>query len=486
MNVALNAKLAIADTTYWESGMNLPLVFDIALGLTFIYLILSLLASEIQELIATLLQWRAEHLKKAIEILISGDSEDSERGIQFTDELYNTPLLKALNQEAKGPFAKFFRVISQRIGETYRWITRTRNTFGRQKSGPSYIPSSTFATVLLEDLKIKERTHDRSCDVLQKSVEDKLDRVRIFLDTLRDQKQEPLLAGEFEDLRYRLNMLQTDFAHHQLSFSDAMNGLVKQISEFLNITQTVLGEDALCGPLIQQQLPYLQQAIAARPLEPTIADVITSIIEDNSDKIPPQLKRNLISLAQEAQTQATELTGEIRQFEQSLANWFDRAMDRSSGVYKRNAKGIAFLLGFIIAIASNTDTLYVLTRLSQDSILRSTIVESADQLVTEQGTLAAVAASSEAGGDDFSIDATAQLGEVKDAVQLALEDLPLPLGWTPKIVEQQKNQASDWHFPILRRIIGWLVTGIALSMGASFWYNLIGRIIRVRNTGSKS
>ena len=54
--------------------MNLPLVLDIAIGLIFIYLILSLLASEIQELIATIFQWRAKHLKEAIENLLVGDN----------------------------------------------------------------------------------------------------------------------------------------------------------------------------------------------------------------------------------------------------------------------------------------------------------------------------------------------------------------------------------------------------------------------------
>jgi hypothetical protein len=47
--------------------MNLPFVLDVAIGLIFVYLILSLLTSEIQELLATLLQWRAAHLKKSIE-----------------------------------------------------------------------------------------------------------------------------------------------------------------------------------------------------------------------------------------------------------------------------------------------------------------------------------------------------------------------------------------------------------------------------------
>ncbi|NJO53233.1 MAG: hypothetical protein HC840_31805, partial [Leptolyngbyaceae cyanobacterium RM2_2_4] len=92
--------------------MNLPLVFDIAIGLIFIYLILSLLTSEIQELTATLLQWRAEHLKKAIDILLTGEVENGSIHQKFVDDLYNSPPLKALNQEAKGKVARSFRKIS--------------------------------------------------------------------------------------------------------------------------------------------------------------------------------------------------------------------------------------------------------------------------------------------------------------------------------------------------------------------------------------
>ena len=467
--------------------MNLPLVFDIALGLAFIYLILSLLASEVQELISTLLQWRAEHLKKSIEVLITGDSSNDSEGAAFTDRLYNSPLLKALNQEAKGPLATFFRTISHRIGESYRWITRTRNIFGQQKSGPSYIPAETFATALLEDLNIKEITHQKSREVLEQAADEKLDLTRSFLDVLRQRADdETLLILEYEDLRYRLSTLQQDFTSHQLSFPLAIDRLIAQFDQFLNITQEVLANDERYQDIIHARLPYLKQSISTRKLEPTIAAVIESIIESNTD-IPPQLKRNLISLAQEAQIQANELADGIRKFEGSLAQWFDRAMDRASGVYKRNSKGIAVLLGFVIAITSNADTLYVLTRLSRDSVLRSSIVRAADQLVVEPDQFNPDSPpAEETGAVDVPTATTQQLQEVKDAVQVALDDLPLPVGWTPQVVEQQKQQASNWQFPILRRLIGWFITGIALSMGASFWYNLIGKIIRVRNTGGST
>lgn len=89
--------------------MNLPVVNDIAIGLIFIYLILSLLTSEVQELITILLQWRAEHLKRSIENLFTGDSVDDPLYQKFTDKFYSSPLIRALNQEAKGRLAVAFR-----------------------------------------------------------------------------------------------------------------------------------------------------------------------------------------------------------------------------------------------------------------------------------------------------------------------------------------------------------------------------------------
>ena len=88
--------------------MNLPVIIDIIIGLVFIYLTLSLLASEIQELIATVWQWRAEHLKKSIEVLISGGSEGAKDPLQFkrvgqlAHAIYANPIIKDLNQGAKG------------------------------------------------------------------------------------------------------------------------------------------------------------------------------------------------------------------------------------------------------------------------------------------------------------------------------------------------------------------------------------------------
>jgi hypothetical protein len=48
------------------------------------------------------------------------------------------------------------------------------------------------------------------------------------------------------------------------------------------------------------------------------------------------------------------------------------------------------------------------------------------------------------------------------------------------------DQVSRAHWNSLPRILlGWLVSGIAISMGAPFWFDLLGKIVNVRNSGGK-
>lgn len=34
-------------------------------------------------------------------------------------------------------------------------------------------------------------------------------------------------------------------------------------------------------------------------------------------------------------------------------------------------------------------------------------------------------------------------------------------------------------------LLGWLVTGVAIAMGAPFWFDLMSKLMNVRNTGTK-
>lgn len=164
--------------------MNLPTILEIVIGLFFIYFILSLLASEILELITTLMQWRAEHLKKSIEILLSGGirTEEEEKVIALTNKLYSNPLIVNINQQAKGYFATIPRQITWISGGAYRAVKkllpgnqRKECVFGKERvSGPSYLDSETFATSLLESLHIPQLSQKLTEEKLDKFVQEDL------------------------------------------------------------------------------------------------------------------------------------------------------------------------------------------------------------------------------------------------------------------------------------------------------------------------
>jgi hypothetical protein len=484
--------------------MNLPVVIEIAIGLVFIYLILSLLTSEIQEIISILLQWRAEHLKKSIENLLAGENREDPLYQKFTDEFYGSPLIRSLNQEAKGRFARAFRQVSHFLSRLYQVATRTRNVFGQQKSGPSYIPAETFSVALLQQLNIEKLSQKVSEFTAKRFSQERLFLLQTILDDLRNSLGDnSFLESEFKHLQHGLDEVADDFIRGRTTLAANLEQVSVQLAQFIDNTETLLQDEHPCKEIVRKRLPYIKQTLLRQQLEPTVTEVLRLVFEKETRQVtqqspwlievvdyldqqhpellkpvadlPQHLQQNLLSLAEQARIKANSLEGEVRQLELEVANWFNHSMERASGVYRRNAKGIAILIGFLVAIVINADTLHMIDRLSKDSLLRATIAQAAEQ-VSEPGL------SPE--GTPLPSEQT-QLENLRNSVNTVLDEMPLPIGWHPTNVAGQAVADRQWSVPWLHRLVGWLITGIALSMGASFWYDLLQRVVRVRATGNK-
>src|SRR5215217_1777569 len=99
-------------------------ILDVAIGLIFVYLILSLIASAIQELIQSVLKTRSAQLEKGIRELLHDPG-----GIGLAKSLYQHPLIAGLYKGVYDP---------------------TSNQFLRRYHLPSYIPARSFAVALLD------------------------------------------------------------------------------------------------------------------------------------------------------------------------------------------------------------------------------------------------------------------------------------------------------------------------------------------------
>jgi hypothetical protein len=57
----------------------------------------------------------------------------------------------------------------------------------------------------------------------------------------------------------------------------------------------------------------------------------------------------------------------------------------------------------------------------------------------------------------------------------------LPIGWSS--AEIPPNGASSWLW--LTKVAGWLLTALALSLGAPFWFDLLNKLVNIRHGMTK-
>ncbi|MEO1621482.1 MAG: hypothetical protein AAFU53_10695 [Cyanobacteria bacterium J06632_3] len=512
--------------------MSLPIVLEIAIGLIFVYLTLSLVASEIQEILSALFQWRAEHLKRSVEQLIAGNHVASSKrelkqnqiaAREFADRLYETPLIKNLNYEAQGRITGLFRGLLHGIGAVYRAVTFSRNVFGRNTSGPSYIPAETFATSLIERLKLEDfqqlLVRSRFDNLLQEDVSIPLHNT---VNELRASlANEELLAAEMVYFDQAIQQIYIDLKARRLTLDIAIEQVINQLQQFENMAADAplleLGATSEQVQSFLNRIRYLRMGLSGQAqdnavllarLKPSLND-LTDLLDPNSasyaelvalsrregeavlstlhklqeEVIPAPLRNSLATLASRAEARAQATGSEVQQLQTEVENWFNRGMERASGVYRRNVKGVGLLIGFAIAFAINADTLYMFQRLSSDPAVRSSIIQTADQLEVRRID------SPEALSEELSIDQVTKrfegdLRSVSTALEDTLADYPLPIGRSEKVLTAQQDAQESWPIPLIpQRIVGWSITALALSMGASFWFDLLRKVTSVRASG---
>ena len=155
--------------------------------------------------------------------------------------------------------------------------------------------------------------------------------------------------------------------------------------------------------------------------------------------------------------------GDLDALRRRVETWFDDAMDRLSGVYKRWAQLIHFLFGFMVAVLFNVDSMNVTNVLWHSTDKREAIAVQAQSFVASHA--------------DAASGVPPDLSETINQLQ----SLPVPMGWTPELLH--RTEPSAWLFSLT----GWLVTGFAISLGAPFWFDLLQKLmnINVRGAGPK-
>ena len=188
-----------------------------------------------------------------------------------------------------------------------------------------------------------------------------------------------------------------------------------------------------------------------------------------------KLKEGLLAIVRGTSAEAPLQSGfdklgtEAAAVKTALGQWFDDSMARASGAYKRRSQLIVLAVAVVLVGALNADTVSISRALWMRPELRTAIAESASRYVA-QGMPPATA--SDADFKQALTETNARIAQTTD--QLA--GMGLPFGWTA-----MPSSAAAWA----SKLLGLLLTILACSLGAPFWFDLLGKLVNVRGSGSK-
>ena len=344
--------------------MDLFDILQLIIAVIFIYLLISLVVSELQEQLAAIAQWRARSLKRAIEIMV---------GENLCGVLYNSNhIFSSFNQSANYNFMLNCKFVKKEIFcIPFPWILM-KDT---KSVGPSYIEPQVFA--------------------------------------------ESLLA--------------------------LINGYLKAEEKF-SPDQPLFPKD-----------------------DKNVIDKLKSLNTGDQSKIifDSSFIKRLIDIAHMAKLKKEKPT--VEDFCNEISNTFSSIMERTSGVYKRNAKGISFLLGLLVAFAFNVDTFHIVGSLHENPELRQGFDDLANEVVVTHGNCLEAANDDEGEIQKCQEDLEAKTQNLENSTR----NLSLPIGWGDEGIGSGIS---------INKFIGFLISAVATAMGAPFWFELLSRVINVRNT----
>ncbi len=202
--------------------------------------------------------------------------------------------------------------------------------------------------------------------------------------------------------------------------------------------------------------------------------------------------------------------GDIEKFRKHLETWFDETMDRASGWYKKHTQFILFFVGLAIAIVFNVDTIKLVNKLEKDPKLREHIIQQADAFIKDHPNLDTDLimqkiefnnAVVERAKNDSSRNNYGSESFLKDSLELAkyqflmarrdtlinraesllrndISNVHQSIG-----LEWETYECSSHYFVcILKSLLGWVITALALSLGAPFWFDLLNKLMKLRGS----
>lgn len=181
--------------------------------------------------------------------------------------------------------------------------------------------------------------------------------------------------------------------------------------------------------------------------------------------------------------------GDVTKFKSYITDWFNEMMDRTTGWYKKYTQLILLGIGLVTAGAFNVDTIKIAKLLEANPELRKQMISQVStftkanpglskQLHDQQDEL------NKLNKDDKKRDSLQQQIDNNAVKKLQDQETKLIGDYLPDATHTLGlGYERGWQdFNGLMSILGWLLTALAISMGAPFWFDLLNKLMQLRSS----
>jgi hypothetical protein len=466
--------------------MSVGPIVEVAIGIIFVWIVLSLTTIQIQEWITSRLDKRARDMEAAIHEMLANPNLKS--------QFYDHPIIRGLTAKKRKEPSKippwFYRY------PILRGFTKEKRKL------PSYIPSQQFALAIF-DIAMTAGTESsliqqgilKLRDDLQKDAKQPIDRAIITeLNLLADLARSAATTEAGTAITNKtLDLLKKEvvkFSSDHPEYEGLINGMLEETDQLKDQIKEILKKQPKNKA---STLGDLRRGVAALSV------------------ISPEVNQTLNALFLNVEEYVAQGETHLAKARKNVENWFDDSMERASGVFKRYSQTMALIIGLIIALLANIDSISLTLYLWREPSVRAVLATKAQEF-----DLSFTSQSSNEQSDP---------SEAMQGFRDQFAGLNLPIGWTfkdkddplfitdggackpspngdneyfgipfygyelSKYIPFVQNKClttsqPDQSTSLLLKLIGIAITAVAARQGAPFWFDFLKRFVNLRSTGA--
>lgn len=429
-------------------------ILDVTIGMLLLFLVASLIGSAIVEAVGGYLHRRSKHLWDTLDLLLGNTSSAEGENHSIVEAVYSQPFITGLVRPTDR--LRFDPSVGDR---------------SRAPVPPKKLPSRAKARKNMKNLPIGAAAEEVRESALRRRFYGPVDiHPREFTNALLSCVRP---EGTLDRARSAIDAISA--AMPDETTTDVARSSISEPLEQLLAVADSLGSSDLAA--VTARISAAGDSIRADELRTALHDAeaaVTSLFSGTPttaevvkmlEVVPSDLRVKLLAVARDVGTEFTDIRAGIE-------DWYERNMAAASAWYRKQTRWFLFLAGLVMAISLNVDAVHAATTLYQDESVRDGLVAVAEEVSAIECD------DTSAAGQDPDADAAASPELDLDCFRAQLGDsVAFPVGW-----DGVDTSFGAW----VLRGFGWLFVATAVTLGAPFWFDLLGRALAKKRAKSES